>query len=288
MKKWIETDSWFLYRKEFVNTSYWTIQRFTASGMAGSRKLIHSLPHSLPIVSPDSYYVVSVTTRASPLGVPWELQAYVTYITCHLCRKKSSYFHISFSKTKIIPEMSLIGLSDVTYIYTRTRNCVLAYTDLLDLGHVSISEVGEREVEGRDGDRWNHGNLLNFLSQGQVLQLCLHLFFHFILNTFCWLLFSTLLLSFTENVPKLLFLSPEASVSYVLIPPRCAVPGCQSVLSSLSLSPLEFATAFNLAPLWISLTCSYHLSRDHYQTLTKTKANNEVWRVCGNTSFTGN
>ena len=52
MKKWIETDFWFLYRKEFVNTKYWTIQRFTASGMAGSRKLIHSLPHSLPIVSP--------------------------------------------------------------------------------------------------------------------------------------------------------------------------------------------------------------------------------------------
>jgi len=123
MKKWIETDFWFLYRKEFVNTKYWTIQRFTASGMAGSRKLIHSLPHSLPIVSPASYYVVSVTTRASPLGVPWQLQAYVTCITCHLCRKKSSYFHISFSETKIIPEMSVNGLSDVTYLHQNQKLC---------------------------------------------------------------------------------------------------------------------------------------------------------------------
>lgn len=80
--------------------------------------------------------------------------------------------------------MSLIRLSDVTYLH-QNQSYVLGYTDLLDLSHVSISEVGEMEVEGRDGDQWNQRNLLNFLSQWQVWQLCLHLFFHFILNTFC-------------------------------------------------------------------------------------------------------
>lgn len=123
MKKWIETDFWFLYRKEFVNTNYWTIKRFTVWGIASSRKLIHFLPHSLHIINPASYYVVSVTTRASPFGVPWQLQAYVPCITCHLCRKKPSYFHNSFIKTKIIPEMSLIRLSDVTYLHQNQKLC---------------------------------------------------------------------------------------------------------------------------------------------------------------------
>ena len=51
------------------------------------------------------------------------------------------------------------------HIYTRTRSYVLGYTDLPDLSHVSISEVGEVEVEGGDGDQWNQRSLLSFLSQ---------------------------------------------------------------------------------------------------------------------------
>ena len=62
------------------------------------------------------------------------------------------------------------------HIYTRTRSYVLGYTDLPDLSHVSISEVGEVEVEGRDGDQWNQRSLLSFLSQWQVWPLCICFF----------------------------------------------------------------------------------------------------------------
>lgn len=222
MQKWIETDFWFLYRKEFVNTNYWTIQRFTASGMAGSRKLIHFLPHSLPIVSPVFYYVVSVTTRAFPLGVPWRLQAYLTW---RLCRMKSSYFHFSFSETKIIPEMSLIRLSDVTYLHQNQKLCSRIHW----LARPQSREHQWSGGSGGGGRRWRS------MESAQSSQLplsvtslaTLHLFFHFFLNTFRWLLLSTLLLPITKEVPKLPSLSPEVSASHALIPPRCVVPGCR-------------------------------------------------------------
>lgn len=158
--------------------------------------------------------------------------------------------------------MSLIRLSDVTYLHQNQKLCSRIHW--LARPWSCEHQWSEMEVEGRDGDQWNHA-AFSTSSQWQVLQLCLHLFFHFIPNTFCWLLFSTLLLSFTKKkkVPQLLFLSPGKSVSHVLISPWCSVvPGCQ-FSPVLLLSPLEFATAFNLAPLSLINMQLSPLSRDH-------------------------
>lgn len=141
--------------------------------------------------------------------------------------------------------MSPIRLNQVTSP-PQNRELCFRIMDLTDLGHVTITEPTGRKVEVngitisfstsslRDTEVFTTRVFIFFISSWRPIDCC---FPH------CFLLL-------LRKMPKL-HLSPEESASHVLLSP--------SVLSQLSVSslqgsglwlpPLQFTTAFNLAPL---------------------------------------
>ena len=196
-------------KKEFVNTNNWTIQRV----MAGSQGLTFSLSVSVSVslrlclplftVSSASSCVVSITTWITRSHRSWSP-----------CRKKVSYFHTS-SSNKNYPRMSLVRLSQVTCLPQNQELC---------------SKLCWPRSCDHHGWRWM-GLPHAFQSPLSVTLRLLqprHSFFHCILETFCWLLLSTLFPSLSLKKKKNAWTSSlpwRVSITCVGFT-TCIVPDC--------------------------------------------------------------